>query len=307
LVELLVVAAVIALLISLTIPAVQFAREAARRAQCASNLHQMGIALNGFVGQNMRYPPGPVVTNFSVHVMLLPFLDQAPLYNAINFSDRPPSLGPSNVTAATTQLSVFLCPSDIGSRSDAGHGWTSYAASFGYGFQRTGKYSGVFLPPGQGLAPLSPKDVTDGLSRTAAMAEWLVSNGDPRTPDPRRSVFQLGSLELYGPAEFDQFVEKCHGLDASSTPFVAYVKGTLWLQGDPGWTMYDHNLSINDHTCLNNDFCASAWTAGSLHAGGANVLLADGHVRLIRGSVDRSVWRALGTRNGGEAISDDRY
>src|SRR5947209_20357742 len=125
LIELLVVIAIIAVLIALLLPAVQAAREAARRTQCVNNLKQLGIALHNYHDAVGSLPPGQLEGNnwmdFSAHTYMLPYLEQAPLYNAINFTDvfqQGQNQGAYwkstwNQTVWLTQVTGFLCPSDI--------------------------------------------------------------------------------------------------------------------------------------------------------------------------------------------------
>ncbi len=126
LIELLVVITVIGILVALLLPAVQAAREAARRAQCANNLKQIGLALANYQSALRVYPfgvggggpPGNVVNRWSAQSQLLPYLEQTSLYNALNFAGMPwlnlnPVFGPMNQTAVTTRIAGFLCPTDI--------------------------------------------------------------------------------------------------------------------------------------------------------------------------------------------------
>ena len=123
LIELLVVIAIIAVLIALLLPAVQAAREVARRAQCTNNLKQLGLAAQNYHDVNLAFPPGAMsqndpgknpqpyyVTNFSCFVRMLPFSEQSSLYNAVNFSLTQKNV--DNITIAGIQLSILSCPSD---------------------------------------------------------------------------------------------------------------------------------------------------------------------------------------------------
>ena len=111
LIEVLVTLGIIGILISLLIPAVQSAREAARRATCVSNLRQIGIAIQSYVAGLKVYPAGQA--GFSPHVMMLPYLEQRPLYDSINFNAGHNALiGELNQTAFSTAVAIFVCPAD---------------------------------------------------------------------------------------------------------------------------------------------------------------------------------------------------
>jgi len=120
LIELLVVIAIIAVLIALLLPAVQAAREAARRAQCVNNLKQIGLAVANYESGTGSYPfgNGPWWTEWSAQSMLLPYIEQGPIYNSINFNSTKAFAGPFmhdglvNSTAEYAKISPFMCPSD---------------------------------------------------------------------------------------------------------------------------------------------------------------------------------------------------
>ena len=135
LIELLVVIAIIAVLIALLLPAVQSAREAARRAQCTNNLKQMGLALHNYVNTTDRFPwgAGPWGWNdWSGHVMLLPYMEQQSMFNAINFVNgcADNRCGGMNTTAVYNKVQGFLCPSDL-DRLSTPHGHNNYMGNAG--------------------------------------------------------------------------------------------------------------------------------------------------------------------------------
>ena len=299
LIELLVVIAIIALLVGLVAPAVQSSREAARRSQCASNLKQFGIAIAGSVAGSSLFPAGNSRGGYSAHVNLLPHLEQHALFDAFNFSvdvyDRAPSS--PNFTAVGATVALFLCPSDR-SVGPGPPGWTSYAGNRGVGVQAYG-YNGAFAElPGR----IGPASFTDGMSQTVAMSEWVIGPESDRARDARRSVFETGS-PLMGPHQFDQFTELCQSLDPARATPGAKIKGQEWQFGEFGHTLYNHTIIINGKSCMNKTAIQQgAWTAGSLHPGGAAALFADGHVRFVSDEIGLKVWRAHGSRNGGELI-----
>ena len=188
LIELLVVIAIIAILIALLLPAVQQAREAARRTQCRNNLKQFGLAIHNYESSIGSFPPGrtgyPMV--YSAHAQLLPYFDGSAIFNSIDFNTAPTFVEPPatpyspNVTVATTRIPMFLCPSDIGMVPGNSYGPTNYVVCTGSGANATARYirsgDGVMYDPKlKGIVRF--RDVIDGMSNTVAMSESSLGNG----------------------------------------------------------------------------------------------------------------------------------
>jgi prepilin-type processing-associated H-X9-DG protein/prepilin-type N-terminal cleavage/methylation domain-containing protein len=306
LIEILTVLAVIGLLAGLLLPAVASARESARRIRCVNNLRQLGLALNNYASALGVLPPGGTAIRFSPQVMLLPYLEQKPLYDAINFQGNPTiSEGTPNATAAATSLSVLLCPSD-GQPSGAG-GCTNYAGSVGNGVGWYGT-NGAFVVSPDSAVVVGFRDFADGAGATAVMAEWLLGPARPDVKAPGRSVAQLAAGGVPLPPE--DFAARCHSLDLAAIGLdeISNDKGLSWLSPRPEDTLYDHVLPINDNSCTNGAISFDgALSAGSAHPGGANVLFLDGHVRFLKESISSATWRALGSRSGGEVIAGDAF
>lgn len=301
LIEVLIAVGVVGILLALLIPAIMSAREASRRAQCLGNLRQLGIALNSYLSRIGSYPDGHGWSGFSVFVALLPDLEYRPLYDSINLTTSGIFVRPENLTAARTQLAVLMCPADgaVATRV-RGVSPVNYAGNWGTGVQ-AGGYNGAFGPPNR--ASTRPAQITDGTTNTAAFSEWLVGvPGSGR--DGRRNVFRTRD-QLTEPGQFDAFAEACRTLDVlTATPAPPMSKGSNWMFGDFGFTMYNHTLSPNQNSCTNGTaFQQGAWTAGSNHGGGVHVVMLDSSARFVRETVQLRLWRALGTRNGAEVIS----
>ena len=208
LIELLVVIAIIAVLIALLLPAVQAAREAARRSQCVNNLKQLGIALHNYhdVTGKLPWGAGPWGWNdWSMHVMMLPYMEQTNMYNSINFGNgfADTAGGAINTTAAYNKVNGFLCPSDT-DRLTTAQGHNNYMGNAGsapnafYGWNAVsqgsnGAFAGIFCfigvacdsppaPPcgqanGQAVFSIGFAAITDGLSNTAGIGERVKGLG----------------------------------------------------------------------------------------------------------------------------------
>jgi prepilin-type processing-associated H-X9-DG protein/prepilin-type N-terminal cleavage/methylation domain-containing protein len=292
LVELLVVLAVTALIFALLLPAVQSARETARRAQCTNNLRQIGQAVLNFESSKGALPSGAGLGGYSAFAQVMHHLEPT-VGASINLRVRAGD--DANSTLMGTSISVLLCPSDYGANYSLGS--SNYAANHSSGFQMY-KGNGTF-PGGR---PVRLQSITDGTSNTAAISEWVVflSLSGAR-PDSFGGVF-LEPEDLTGPAELDQFAAACDRMTETNP---LHPKGTDWMGGGIGETRYNHVLPINHHSCTDaGDVLRGALTAGSRHPGGANVLFVDGHVRFIPDSINLQIWRAVGSRNGGELVSE---
>ena len=303
-VELLVSMAAIGLLCALLMPAVQMARESARRASCRNNLHQIGIALENRAATTGHYPDATIVFR-----ELLPELEQAAIYR--NILDDV--YGTSSV--ARPSFATFKCPSDPFSPVPD---ILNYAANVGTGNQTDGM-NGYFTTVAAGAVgwpPLSPppsvtshRDITDGLSQTIAIAEMVPSaslhevSSAPTAPvgDFRR-VYWVIFPPLARPSEFTQFREQCAAIKETQTGANHTGAPRGWNWSSPVWNyamaVYHHVLPPNMPSCFNSGHTYGVFATGSMHAGGVHVLYGDGHVEFISDAIDSVVWRDLGTRAG---------
>ncbi len=317
LIELLVVIGIIGLLVALLLPAIQAAREAARRSQCSNNLKQIGVALHNYQTANSRFPPitvlpvGQTFEPWSAHARLLPYLEEAGLAQLVDWQKSPEFTG--NPLAAQTRVAVYVCPSEMNDRARVTPTLTHYPLTYvfnqGTWFiydPTTGEVGdGAFMPN----HALRPADISDGLSHTLGAAE----------------------VKAYQPNLWDTNKPSTKGVAAPLTPadLQPYFGGTFdtnghteWVEGDvheTGFTTtFTPNLEVPytdsgitygiDLTSMRDGESATAptyaaVTSRSYHPGVVNVLRMDGSVRSVEDTIDLRIWRALGTRAGGETVS----
>ena len=345
LIELLVVIAIIGVLIGLLLPAVQAAREAARRAQCTNNLKQIGLAIANYESGRGAYPwgDGPWWAEWSANTMLLPYIEQGSVYNAINFTYSYPTStlhGPMNTTAEYSTISNFLCPSDP-DRLTGPNGHNNYVANVGsapnsfYGGNgptpSNGPMSGPFLfvPDataigqgminGQGGSSVKVADVLDGTSSTAAFSERVKASGDYYTSSPFDRTTPTSSIAIIsgvsaaqetGPDAYYQQCIATPPTPASDGQDLAWSNdddesGADWSSGQPADTRYAHVMPPNTWTCRSG--LQMAHVASSRHRGGVNVVFLDGSTRFVRGSIAPRVWWALGSKANNEVVSAGDY
>ncbi len=308
-VELLVVIGIIAILAALLIPAVQAARESARRLACLSNLRQIGIAVHsyataydGFPAQVQSYtvPMGTgssTVFYPSPQLALLPFIEQQPLFHSINFRISMyalEDLNGSNLTAASTSIPVFLCPSDpltvSGPRAS-----NSYRANVGPCAGCPQGYQGAFYPADIETSA----DFPDGLSNTISFSEKAV--GSLVSYSPSRDWADIG-MNVWWSA--DQWLAACSNL---GEPIRGRLNsGRTWMIAGGAFTFFytatGPNSPVPDCGSRLLEGGYGALAARGYHPGGVVALMADGSARWFSSSIDLRTWRALSTRNGGEVV-----
>ncbi|QDV37761.1 DUF1559 family PulG-like putative transporter [Tautonia plasticadhaerens] len=283
LIELLVVIAIIGVLIALLLPAVQAAREAARRAQCTNNLKQLGLAVHNYIDSNQVFPSYSMPNwgagwawNVSWSDAILPHIEQQALYNALNFDVPPLDLGSftgqdfrQNTTVGLTVISSMLCPSEsINTQPTLLTGGdfarTNYAGNYG-GPAQFASCSGLIIPSKGAFGVPSTAGVAslasarDGTSNTALFSEHLIFAGPPSpagSNTAKRALFQLDSIVLTydtgDVANLRSFVAACKSIPNGTQPSSAESFGAAWAlaQGfSTATTGYTHVMTPNSDSC----------------------------------------------------------
>lgn len=324
LLELLVAIAIIGILVALLLPAVQAAREAARRMSCQNNLKQLSLACQNYHGTVGAFPPSAIVDltvshtgnngSWGVHGRILPFLERGNLFDLVDLSVA----WDFQLAIDNLRIPSYSCPSDVKGDDirDPGQGRpTLYPTSYGFNFgtwfvfdprtQRGG--DGMFFPN----SFLRLRDCTDGTSSTLLAAEvkaWTPYNrngGPPSTSIPDNT------------AEAETIVAS--GSQLKSTGHTEWPDGRVHHTGFTVTMPPNSKVRFAGPSALYEETDYNSWQEGkhgyagspsyaiitsrSYHSGIVNCTFVDGSVRSISDSVDLQAWRALGTRNGGEVIA----
>jgi prepilin-type N-terminal cleavage/methylation domain-containing protein len=339
LIELLVVIAIIAILVALLLPAVQQAREAARRAECKNKLKQLGLALHNYHEMAKTLPGSPVGCiasraaggprsadcwlGWSGLAMILPYIDQGPVYKICDFNRywyRTPNRDGStnNQIASDSQLSVLWCPSDPSSNNQDGNrgGSTSYCLSGGpmstwsAGHRSNGMFT---LRKARRF-----RDVTDGMSNTIMASEVKIGNNTDRRDDTWR-VHTAGALTSVNtghsrrfdtsPTNLSRILSYHAGCKAQLATGARHsqndLAGRFWASGRAHWGPWFNTLMPpNKGPHCDQDASVTTMdlkTASSHHPGGVHVLMVDGTVHFINETIDHGLWVGAGSIDGSDS------
>ena len=328
LIELLVVIAIIAILISLLLPAVQQAREAARRTQCKNNLKQIGLAVHNYLSSHSVFPPSYCIGalkggTWSIHARILPYVDQANAYKmadlTVGYSDAP-----NSTNGITSQFLPFnRCPSEVNGINSATTP-SYFPPNYAYNL---GPWK-VFTPastnladggtPGNGaFAPNSnftTAHFLDGTTNTLCASEVKcytnnIGNDAAATDTLPTSttIISSGTLTLAVPGSVGGHREWTDGKVHETGFTTTFPPNTRVQIPGPTGTVEGDYISCKERgtsaTCAGKPTYAAV-TSRSFHTGIVNSLLMDGSTRSFSENIDVNVWRALGSRAGGEVIGD---
>jgi prepilin-type N-terminal cleavage/methylation domain-containing protein len=343
LIELLVVIAIIAILIGLLLPAVQKVRDSAARLQCQNNLKQIGLACHNYHDANQVLPPGkghsyPGEASYArwcFLALLLPYVEQAPLYNLIDFTHAPstpgmggvapfmPAYSNGNLGACETRVPVYLCPADPNaywSTSSGGQNWpggTNYLGNLGaqYLCDLSEQFPSTIDPGATAngifyyLSHVRLTDITDGTSNTAMVSEKMRGNGTPNpNAHPGTDMWRMSNT-----VGIDNTMNACQGLNPQTATPLTSFQGASWVMGEMCCSTYNHVSTPNSQSCAGIGFPGNMAnmamdvpaTSNHNNGSGVNVLMCDGDVRFFNNSISLATWRAMGTRNGTEVLGSD--
>jgi prepilin-type N-terminal cleavage/methylation domain-containing protein/prepilin-type processing-associated H-X9-DG protein len=307
LIELLVVIAIIAILIGLLLPAVQKVREAANRLKCGNNLKQITLALHNYHDSYGQFPTGwDFATSWGVLTKSLPYLEQDNVYRLIDFTK--PLSDPANAPVLPIQIPLFRCPSDSDNPMPSLGAATNYMGNNGSipifviarGLNATNPPpNGVFYTESKNINFAS---VRDGTSTTAFFSERVLGDGNLGLVSPLEDVFNGPNAAPGRPATADEAYTWCQSVDVTNpaNQFPIFM-GAPWAHGQH---CYQHVSPPNARSCGWLPSLRATMAATSRHPGGVNVAFTDGSLRFVNNTIDLTIWRALGSRNGGEAIRD---
>ena len=326
LVELLVVIAIVGILVGLLLPAVQAARSASRRMQCQNHLKQISLACQNYHSVYKKFPPSALVDlsvnstanngSWGVHGRILPFHEQASLYEKIDLSiawDHQSAI--NNV-----KMEVYACPSDPGSDQvrNPGNGRPLlYPTNYGFNFGTWYVYNPVTNTGGDGMffpnSFLRYRDCLDGTSRTLLAAEvkawtpYLRNGGPTETPIPHNAAAMVSNAALASQFKLTGHTEWPDGRvhHTGMTTTLAPTTTSIYTQGNNSYDIDFNSWQEGKNGRSGNRTYASV-TSRSHHPGMVNVTFLDGSVSSITDSIDLDLWRAMGTRANHELIQRDQ-
>lgn len=312
LIEVIVALGIVGLLALILIPAVQTARETSRRIACQNNLKQIGLAAQSYATSHGCFPFAGGFHSATQHLALLSYMEQAELFSAWNFGRFGRGGDSRNNTVEQVRVKVFICPSDevAGEFSKI-----SYPANHHFDVQKR-QNAGIFVEN----KVVHTAMVTDGLSHTAIFSEFVIGGIPPwrtrvkgymrHNADIRHPTFWI-TFAKNEKQDMDAAIARCRNVTMQDAINDNDLKGHYyWTLSTRPRSGYDHHTTPNQPTCQfdpSDQRDTVIVPASSHHTGGMHAVFCDGHVSFVRNAIDAELWRAAGTRNGGESIANDSF
>jgi prepilin-type processing-associated H-X9-DG protein len=292
--QLLILLALLVILFALMLPAVAKVREAAARTQSQNNLKQIGLALHSYHDANNRLPPGVDARGFSASAYLLPYLEQANLFQQIDFMQ--PMDGKANAGARALKIKLFLNPNDPIMSVSMDYGATNYLYCAG-ALADLDKNDGIlFLDSAVRLV-----DITDGTSNTMMAGETLKGDCMVKATDVRRQHVQLKKDSLQG------LKEDAGEKEWKDDKNIAADRCSSWMDGRFLQGTFTGTRTVNDKRPDVNCGGLGGWSGLRTLTGTSNILMGDGSVRAVGVGIKLETWKTLATRAGGEVINDKEF
>jgi prepilin-type N-terminal cleavage/methylation domain-containing protein len=318
LVELLVVIAIIGILVALLLPAIQAAREAARRSQCGNNIRQLALATQNYVGAVRSVPPAvdwtkTTTANWSVLARLLPYVEDTSLHDLIDYRYNYNDVvnAPKHADVTQMKIPLLVCPTETQAVPRVGATQTHFPLTYGINYGDWFVYDAATKRIGNGAfvvnAKINDKAYTDGMSKTLAFAEVkayqanIKNSGNP------------GTLGAAVPATTAAVL--AYGGTFSTTGHTEWVDGKIHETGFTGTFPPNTSMMFTDASgTFDVDFISrgesptavsptyAAVIARSYHSGIVQIALMDGSARTASNDIDLAIWRAMSTRNGSETV-----
>lgn len=333
LVELLVVIAIIGILVGLLLPAVQAAREAARRMQCSNNVKQLALAFHNYESAHKRFPPfasksgsGALWQGYSAFSQILPVIEQAPLHANLtaasnNFYSFYYADNAQLSPVRATKVPAFICPSapswpQSGTNHTTNGPGCNYGVSYGASivWNVASSQNGAFRAD----LPVRIGELTDGTTNTLFLSEHLSGDNNSgflmrgqtsevKTGSAFPNAAAYPTLEYPSEGDLNTFGTACQAAAAHLS-----TNGAQWLSplptqtalntvAPPNWRFPNCQTNASGYASDRN----GVYTARSMHTGGVNAGMGDGSVRFVSQSIDTKVWQFTGGRNDGQVISSN--
>ena len=339
LVELLVVIAIIGILVGLLLPAVQAAREAARRMQCSNNVKQLALAFHNYESAHRVFPPFATMNGqgsatwqgYSAFCQVLPFIEQSPLHAKLTTDSNNFFVFYYNPVATTavraTSVSAFLCPSanrwpQSGTNHTTNGPGCNYGVSYGASilWNNFANQNGMFRSQSALTAKASVRiaEVIDGTSNTLMLSEHLSGDDNPnflmrgqtsevRTGSAFTNAAAYPTLEYPSEADLNTWGAACQAatvhLSSNGAQWISPLPTQTALNtvAPPNWRFPNCQTNSSGYSSDRN----GVYTARSMHTGGVNAGMGDGSVRFVSQSIDTKTWQFTGGRNDGQVISSN--
>jgi type II secretory pathway pseudopilin PulG len=289
--HLLVLLAILALLFAMLLPAVARIREEAAKSQSMNNMRQLALGCHAYHDANAAFPPGVDSNHFSAATRLLPFIEQDNLYKLLDLTK--PCDDKANATIRKTFVKTFMNPLDLAPAPDMDSAYTNYLFNAGSKYDLADNNGVFFLNSSIKIA-----QVSDGLSNTMMIGETLRGDGMVRAVSVMRQHVALKKADL------KDLTDDSGVADFKDDKHIAANRCSAWIDGRFLQGTFTTTRALNDEK-PDVDCDGAGGLSGPRGVRNVSAIaLCDGSARRVTDKIKLDVWKALGTRDGGEVIPD---